>query len=33
VKGKSEIYTPWFWWGIMTIIKSVPEPIFKRMKL
>lgn len=32
-KGKSSIYTPWFWWGIMLIIKTIPEPIFKRMKL
>lgn len=30
---KSEIYTPWFWCGIMSIIKSIPEFIFKRMKL
>ncbi len=27
------IYTPWFWWGIMTLIKCVPEFIFKRAKL
>lgn len=32
-RGRSEIYTPWFWRGIMGIIKSVPEPVFKRMKL
>jgi short-subunit dehydrogenase len=32
-KKKSTVYTPWFWWGIMTIIKSVPEPIFRRMKM
>ena len=32
-RGRSEIYTPWFWWGIMRIIKSIPEPLFKRMKL
>ncbi len=32
-KGKATIYTPWFWWGIMNIIKSVPEPIFRRMKM
>jgi decaprenylphospho-beta-D-erythro-pentofuranosid-2-ulose 2-reductase len=32
-KGKATIYTPWFWWGIMTIIKNIPEPIFRRMKL
>ncbi len=32
-KGKSEIYTPWFWRGIMLIIKSIPEFIFKKLKL
>lgn len=24
------LYTPWFWYGIMTIIKSIPESIFKK---
>jgi short-subunit dehydrogenase len=32
-KGKSEIYTPFFWRYIMLIIKSVPEVVFKRMKM
>src|SRR5262249_2993359 len=32
-RGKATVYTPWFWWGIMTIIKNIPEPIFRRMKL
>jgi short-subunit dehydrogenase len=32
-RGRGEVYTPWFWWGIMRIIKSIPEPVFKRMKL
>jgi len=32
-KGKSEIYTPWFWRVIMLIIKSIPEFIFKKLKL
>ena len=32
-RGRDEVYTPWFWWGIMRIIKSIPEPVFKRMKL
>lgn len=26
-------YLPWFWWGIMTIIKHIPEFIFKRLSL
>ncbi|WP_280563770.1 SDR family oxidoreductase [Chromohalobacter sp. 48-RD10] len=32
-KGKGEVYLPWFWWGIMLIIKHIPEAIFKRMSL
>jgi short-subunit dehydrogenase len=33
-KRKSDIiYLPWFWRYIMLIIKSIPEPIFKRLKL
>lgn len=30
---KNVLYTPWFWWGILTIICSIPESIFKRLKL
>ncbi|MAD02181.1 MAG: short-chain dehydrogenase [Pseudoalteromonas sp.] len=34
VEKKSNFsYTPWFWWLIMTIIKSIPTSLFKRMKL
>jgi decaprenylphospho-beta-D-erythro-pentofuranosid-2-ulose 2-reductase len=29
----SLVYTPWFWSAIMWIIRAIPEPIFKRMKL
>lgn len=32
-KGKNEVYLPWFWWGIMQIIKHIPEAIFKRLSL
>lgn len=32
-KRQNEVYLPWFWWPIMTIIKHIPEPIFKRLKL
>lgn len=32
-RGRSEIYTPWFWRIIMLIIRSIPEPVFKRLKL
>ena len=27
------LYTPWFWFPIMLIIKNIPEVIFKRLKL
>lgn len=30
---KDVVYIPWFWWGIMTIIKLIPESIFKRMTI
>ena len=32
-KGRDVVYTPWFWRWIMLIVKSVPEPVFKRMKM
>ncbi len=32
-KGQDVLYTPFFWRYIMLIIKNVPEPIFKRLKL
>jgi short-subunit dehydrogenase len=32
-RKKDVIYTPWFWRPIMMIIKFIPEPIFKRLKL
>ena len=32
-KKRNVIYAPWFWWGIMTIIKHIPEFIFKKMSI
>lgn len=32
-RGRNAIYVPWFWFFIMGIIKSIPENIFKRLKL
>jgi decaprenylphospho-beta-D-erythro-pentofuranosid-2-ulose 2-reductase len=32
-KGKDVLYTPWFWRCIMLVIKSIPEKIFKKLKL
>jgi short-subunit dehydrogenase len=31
--GKNVIYTKWFWRYIMLIIKSIPEFMFKKLKL
>lgn len=32
-KGKSILYTKWFWRYIMMIIKAIPEFLFKKLKL
>jgi decaprenylphospho-beta-D-erythro-pentofuranosid-2-ulose 2-reductase len=32
-KSPDVVYLPWFWRYIMLIIKHIPEPIFKRLKL
>lgn len=32
-RKRNVIYTPAFWLGIMTIIRLVPEPIFKKLKI
>jgi short-subunit dehydrogenase len=32
-KRKDVVYLPWFWRGIMFIIRSIPERIFKKLKL
>ena len=32
-KKRDVVYLPWFWWGIMAVIKSIPEFLFKRLKL
>ena len=33
VKGKSVVYLPWFWRPIMLIVRSIPERIFKKLKM
>lgn len=30
-KKKEVLYTPWYWQGIMLIIKNIPEKIFKKL--
>jgi short-subunit dehydrogenase len=32
-KKEDIIYTKWFWWGIMHIIKHIPEKLFKKLNL
>lgn len=31
--GREVAYVPGFWAGIMTLIRAIPEPVFKRMKM
>lgn len=33
INRKNVVYVKWFWRWIMFIIKSIPEPMFKKMKL
>jgi short-subunit dehydrogenase len=30
---RNVLYTPFFWWGIMAIIRAIPEAIFKKLSL
>lgn len=32
-RGREVVYLPSFWRGIMLMIRAVPEPLFKRLKL
>jgi len=32
-RGTEVAYLPWFWWPIITVIRLIPEAIFKRLKL
>lgn len=32
-RRKDVLYTPWFWRFAMMVIRAIPEPIFKRLKL
>lgn len=31
-KRRTVVYTPWFWWLVMLIVRNLPRPIFDRMK-
>jgi decaprenylphospho-beta-D-erythro-pentofuranosid-2-ulose 2-reductase len=32
-RGTAVVYTPWFWRPIMAAVRSIPEPVFKRLRL
>lgn len=32
-KKKNVIYSPIIWWPVMTIIRLIPEPVFKKMQI
>ena len=32
-KKKNVLYTPLIWWPVMTIIRLIPEPLFKKMQI
>ena len=32
-KGRRVVYTPWFWWLIMMIIRHLPWFVFRRLKI
>jgi short-subunit dehydrogenase len=32
-RGRDVLYTPWFWAAIMLVIRSIPEAVFKRLRL
>ncbi|HEX8912392.1 MAG TPA: SDR family NAD(P)-dependent oxidoreductase [Humisphaera sp.] len=31
-RRRNVVYTPWFWRGILGVLKAIPEPVFKRMR-
>ncbi|MFM8890902.1 MAG: SDR family NAD(P)-dependent oxidoreductase, partial [Planctomycetia bacterium] len=33
VRRRDTVYSPWFWRPIMALIRGIPEPIFKRLRL
>jgi len=33
VKGEAVVYVPWFWRPIMLLVRSIPEAIFKRLRM
>jgi short-subunit dehydrogenase len=33
LKKKDTVYLPWFWRWIMAVVRTIPEPLFKKMNL
>lgn len=33
LRNADVVYTPWFWLPIMTVIRAIPEPVFKRLRM
>jgi decaprenylphospho-beta-D-erythro-pentofuranosid-2-ulose 2-reductase len=32
VKRRDVVYSPWFWWSIMRVVRAIPERVAKRLK-
>src|SRR5208337_3034894 len=32
-RGKDVVYTPWYWRCVMSLVKALPEGVFKRMRM
>src|SRR5262249_51180738 len=32
-RGARVVYTPWFWWAIMAVIRRLPWFVFRRLKI
>ena len=32
-RRRNVLYTKWIWWPIMTVIRAIPEPVFKKMSV
>jgi short-subunit dehydrogenase len=32
-KGRTVVYTPWFWRPVMALLRALPEPIFRRLPI
>lgn len=34
IAGRCDVvYAPWYWWGVMLVIRSIPERLFKKLSL